>query len=186
MFVGPNLQGYDIGCAFRGTMEKALFYQMTGVENRCGHTLPALHGYGHNRHCQLGHQVLYCEGAGLSDFEQCERFFSACNLVATLTRHSTAFHRHQFLDIHFRHWNKEKISNLGRFILDHYKSALRIIGAETPKLAHAAITKQFNAATYRKWTKEEELYLASLKKEPPEDTLKCLYVEQLQKLWKLQ
>lgn len=184
MFPGPNVQGYDIGCAFQSTMNKADFYSKTGVAERCDHTLPALHGYGHNRQCQLSFQVTYLEGAGLSDFEQCERFFSACNLVAPLTRHSTSFHRHQYLDLHFRHWNGEKLNALGKFIYEHYQRALNLLDYEGPKLSLATKMYGFTGETYREWTEQERTYLASLKREPLEDTLHCLYIESLQKLWK--
>jgi hypothetical protein len=184
MIPGPNLQGYDIGCAFEATSRKAGIFQNCDIGNPCSHTLPALHGYGHNRLCQLRYQVNYCEGAGLSEFEQCERFFSSSNLVATLTRHSTSFHRHQFLEMHFEQANQDRLEALGKFIYEHYKRALGIIATESPRLEEVRLDKGFTAEVFLGWNAEEIVYLQSLKHEPVEDNLRCLYVTALESLWK--
>jgi hypothetical protein len=184
IFPGPNLQGYDIGCSFEKTVGKADLFNKLELQQPCEYTLPALHGYGHNRLCQLRYQLLYCAGAGLSDFEQCERFFSALNAVALLTRHATSFHRHQFLDLQVRQWNREKLTNLGKFIFDHYHKALNILRSELPKLREAERSQGYDSSTYLDWTQQELDYLLSIKREPPEDTERCLYVKRLQDLWK--
>ena len=56
-------------------------------------------------------------GFGLEDLETCERVFAGSNAVARLTRHATAFHRRQFIDMYFRQWDAEKYENLGEYIL---------------------------------------------------------------------
>jgi hypothetical protein len=179
---GPNLQGYDIGCAFEGTLRRAKVFEKIR-KDPCSHTLPVLHGYGHNRLCQLGYQSIYHKGSGLSDFEQCERFFSACNSVAGLTRHATPFHRHQYLEMHFQQSAQDRIKNLGKFIYDHYRQALDIINHSLPKLKQASDARGYTDETYWGWTQEERDYLQRLKHEPPEDTLHCLYAESLERLW---
>jgi hypothetical protein len=129
---GVKCMGYDIGCAFSSTLSKGKI-QYTG-----DYTLPAMHGYCHNRLCQVTYQSIYKTGAGLSDFEQCERFFSASNLVAPLTRHATPFNRHLFIDMHMEQSDREKIANLGKFIFYNYRQALEIIREQQPLIDAAA------------------------------------------------
>ena len=170
--------GYDIGCAFSKTLSGAR-QPYTGE-----FTLPAMHGYCHNRLCQLSFQSIYKSGAGLSDFEQCERFFSASNLVTSLTRHATSFHRHQFIEIHMEQNDREKLQNLGKFIFNNYRQALELIREHQPLLRSVAQGSTApTAETYEGWLADERQYLSDLKKEPREDTLACLYVDVLQQLW---
>ncbi|KZV93301.1 hypothetical protein EXIGLDRAFT_613139, partial [Exidia glandulosa HHB12029] len=71
--------GYDIGCAFQGTLERSALLgdraREAGID--CG--VNAFHGYGHNRMCQLRGHPLFEVGFGLEDLEVCERFFSWLN-----------------------------------------------------------------------------------------------------------
>jgi len=64
--------------------------------------VPAFHGHAHNRLCQLSNHILMSRGFGLEDLETCERVFAGSNAVARLTRHVTAFHRQQFIDMYFQ------------------------------------------------------------------------------------
>ena len=170
--------GYDIGCAFSKTLSNAK-QSYTGE-----FTIPAMHGYCHNRLCQLSFQTIYKPGTGLSDFEQCEQFFLASNLMAALTRHATAFHRHQFIEMHMEQNDREKQENLGKFIFNNYRQALEIIREHQPLLRAAAHgNPSLTATTYENWLAEEHQYLLDLKKEPREDTAACLYVDALHQLW---
>jgi len=75
--------------------------------------VPAFHGHAHNRLCQLSNHILMSHGFGLEDLETCERVFAGSNAVARLTRHVTAFHRRQFIDMYFHQWDADKYENLG-------------------------------------------------------------------------
>jgi hypothetical protein len=103
----PKMVGYDIWCSFHKTLKKA------GIMVNGDGTTLAMHGYCHNRMCQIEYHPLYKKGLGIADMEQCERSYSGSNEVAVLTRHASTFHRHQFIDMHVKQANKEKLENLG-------------------------------------------------------------------------
>ena len=93
--------GYNIMYAFSTTLrnsslgQKAVAFRLSGV-------VPAFHGHAHNRGCQVQWHPLYIEGAGLEDFEECERTFCRSNELASVTRLATPYHRQQHIDEHFR------------------------------------------------------------------------------------
>jgi hypothetical protein len=173
--------GYDIGCAFSSTLLKANV-QFTG-----DFTIPAMHGYCHNRLCQVVFQSFYKDGVGLSDFEQCERFFSASNLVALLTRHATSFNWQVFIDMQMEQNDREKLENLGKFIFYNYREALKRVREYQPIIdAAARRDPPQTAATFEQWLQEEHTYLKGLKKEPHEDTIRCVYIDCLHQFWEAQ
>lgn len=92
--------GYDIMCAFFKTLLRSSLGRKT-VGLRMRGIVPAFHGHAHNRMCQLGWHPMYVEGAGLEDFEECERTFCQSNNLASCTRLATPFHRQQQIDEHF-------------------------------------------------------------------------------------
>lgn len=105
--------GYDIACSFTTT----LMNSSLGPKARkhgLRMVVPAFHGHAHNRHCQLCFHILMSLGFGLEDLETCERVFAGSNAVARLTRHATAFHRRQYIDLYFRQWDEDKYENLGK------------------------------------------------------------------------
>jgi len=169
--------GYDIWCAFKQTINKAKL-QFTGEGNTCG-----MHGWSHNRRCQTANHPLYSDGAGLSDFEQCERWFSQSNLVAVLSRHATRFHRHQWIDLFCRQSDRERIEAIGRYIYYNYKQALDILQEQGPNLHQICRLQGYKASDFRDWLKEEQVYLETLRKEPEDDNLRCLYVEAIEEYW---
>lgn len=181
MHPGLKLIAYDIGCAFKKTAANSSF----GDQLSARFLVPAMHGYAHNRPCQIEHHPLYVLGAGLEDFEGCERAFSASNEVARLTRHATAFHRHQAIDMHFRHWDTEKLLNIGSFILSNYKQALRLINTFDQVLKDIkTLDPDFDIAVVPTWLEEERKYLEDLRTEPEEVKLEIAYVEALDQLRK--
>lgn len=139
-----------------------------------------MHGYAHNRACQIGHHPKYILGAGLEDFEGCERVFSASNECARLTRHATTFHRIQAIDAHFHQWDTDKYANIGTFIRGNYRQALTIIAEFGDILSQVHTLKGSNEQDLLRWFAEEENYLASLEKEPESDALAVAYVEALE------
>jgi hypothetical protein len=108
--------GYDIACSFASTLNNSSI----GTEahrKALRLVVPAFHGHAHNRRCQLAFHIHIVSGFGLEDLETYERIFSASNAIARLTRHATAFHRRQFIDMHFRQWDTDKYQNLRKFSL---------------------------------------------------------------------
>ncbi|KAJ7778074.1 hypothetical protein B0H14DRAFT_3095842 [Mycena olivaceomarginata] len=80
--------GYDIMCAFFKTLlRSSLGHKTVGLRMRG--VVPAFHGHAHNRTCQISWHPMYVEGAGLEDFEECERTFCLSNQLASCTRLST-------------------------------------------------------------------------------------------------
>ena len=69
----------------------------------------------------------------------------------------------------------------GKFIVDNYKQALDILLGEKDVLK-AMENRGIQSADFTQWVEEECSYLASLKKEPEEETLQIMYYEQLVKL----
>lgn len=176
MFPESKLIGYDIGCAFKKTAAKASF----GSSLRAQFVIPSMHGYAHNRACQLGHHPKYISGAGIEDFEGCERVFSASNECARLSRHSTTFHRLQSIDAHFHQWDRDKYANIGTFIRNNYRQALLIIAEFGDILSQLHTLKGSTEKDLLRWFADEETYLTGLTKEPESDTLSIAYVEALE------
>lgn len=116
--LGNNLTiGYDIGCGFQATVAKSAALSSKARSQGLRLTVNSFHGYAHNRLCQLSHHPLYLSGYGLEDMETLERVFSASNQVARTIRHASAYHWHQFVDLHFQQWNEDKYERLGKFPL---------------------------------------------------------------------
>jgi hypothetical protein len=111
--------GYDIMCAFYKTLLRSSLGQRVVALWLRG-VVPAWHGHAHNRCCQLGWHPMYTEGAGLEDFEECERTFGLSNNLATVTRHATPFHRQQQIDEHFNFHDNDKHAASGTFSLAIY------------------------------------------------------------------
>lgn len=113
------LCGYDIGCGFSKTANNSNMVgpvkRSTGLHIICN----AFHGHAHSRTCQLEWHPMFTVGAGLEDFEGCERVFSESNRIASVTRHATKFHRRQTILQHFARWNRDKYGEICklRFIL---------------------------------------------------------------------
>ncbi|KAH9931426.1 uncharacterized protein B0H18DRAFT_1083452 [Fomitopsis serialis] len=195
---GPDvLVGYDIACAFAKTLAKSCLapdarrLRMAGV-------VPAFHGHGHNRGCQVNWHPLYMDGVGKEDFEGCERCFSESNSLAPGTRLSSVFHREQAIEEHFQFWGEQKHydsgafsrpSNiqtlthiLGNFIYNNYRQALDIIQEDGCVLA--ALSAELNTSDndYEEYLRQEREYLRGRKAEPPEVSRKLMYLEALRRL----
>ena len=103
---------YNIMCAFWTTLSRSTLGAET-VAFRLKGIVPAFHGHAHNRGCQVHWHPLYVEGVGLEDFEECERTFSHSNELASVTRLSTPYHRHQHIDEHFHFHDLDKHASSG-------------------------------------------------------------------------
>ena len=114
--------GYDIMCVFIKTLgESSLGNRVVGL--RLHGLIPAFHGHTQNHTCQTSWHLLYVEGAGLEDFEECEHTFSKSNKLASVTRLSTPFHRHQQIDEHFMFHDDDKHASSGKCVQSHFPSA---------------------------------------------------------------
>jgi len=110
---GPDIcLGYDIMCTFWKTLSRSSLGADT-VAFRLSGVVPAFHGHAHNRGYQVHWHPLYVEGVGLEDFEECERTFCHSNELASVTRLSTPYHRHQHIEEHFRFHDLDKHASSG-------------------------------------------------------------------------
>lgn len=175
---GKKLVAYDIGCTFKKTIQKSSL----GADLDASYTIPAMHGYAHNRLCQCSHHPKYVVGTGLEDFETCERFFSASNDCARVTRHATRFHRHQLIDMFLHQWDEDKLLSSAHFISNNYRQALSILRDNTLILQKELANKNFTEDQVRSWLEEESSYLSGLVHEPEHETMVVGYVEALQAL----
>ncbi|TFK79198.1 hypothetical protein K466DRAFT_505958 [Polyporus arcularius HHB13444] len=164
---GPELSvalGYDIACEFSKTLgHSSLGPRAEGVVSG---VVPAFHGHSHNRRCQLDWHPMYLEGVGKEDFEGCERFFSHSNGLASATRLSTAFHRHQAIEGLVARWALLKHAESGRFIFNNYRQALTIINEGTRALDIYARELKTTPEDYKRYLVEEREYLRGLMAEP--------------------
>ncbi|KAJ7815528.1 hypothetical protein B0H14DRAFT_2603415 [Mycena olivaceomarginata] len=150
----------------------------------CAESSPAFHGHAHNRTCQIGWHPMYVEGAGLEDFEECERTFCLSNQLASCTRLSTPFHRQQQIDEHFHFHDLDKHAASGNFIFQNYRQAVEKITANRLKLRILEETLHTTSTDYEKDLKDERAHLESLLQEPPAVQQSVDYIELLGKLQK--
>ncbi|OCH84197.1 hypothetical protein OBBRIDRAFT_742013 [Obba rivulosa] len=169
---------YDIACAFMKTLARSSIggraeeLRMTGV-------VPAFHGHGHNRGCQVYWHPLYMDGVGKEDFEGCKRCFSEFNALASGTRLASAFHRHQAIEQFFGFWSEQKHIESGSFILNNYKQALKIIKNDGEILSALCSKLKVGPDDFEQYLQAERDYLHSLRSEPPEVALKMDYLKAL-------
>ncbi|KAJ3911844.1 hypothetical protein F5877DRAFT_54846 [Lentinula edodes] len=170
---------YDVGCTNSKTVHRS---PLASLAKYMGY-LPAvgtMHGYAHERACQLNFLLLYQSGAGLEDGETSEQYFSKSNSLASATRHASIFHRRQMITEYAYHTdNFETYGNLSKFLRNHYIQALEILRT-APSLRirmHEAGIK--DARVIFQWMKEEAAYLQNLSREPPSETLQMEYYGKL-------
>lgn len=101
--LGPNLgAGYDIGCKFSTTISKTSLGPIAREKNFTS-LVGGFHGHAHKRLCQMFFLSSYIKGLGLSDLENCERYFSKSNALAVSVRYATVFHRQQEISTYMAH-----------------------------------------------------------------------------------
>lgn len=172
--------GYDIGCRFKTTLATSKLGERSRSLNYTS-LVNAFHGHAHNRLCQLDNLTTYVEGLGLEDLEGCERAFSKSNALASSTRYASIFHRRQAIACYFEHNDEMEVyANLTKFLLNNYKQAL-----DTLSNGRATLNRLMDElgvsdpATFKLWLDEERVYLKSLVREPPEETLQMEYWQRL-------
>ncbi|KIJ30002.1 hypothetical protein M422DRAFT_187667, partial [Sphaerobolus stellatus SS14] len=141
--------------------------------------VPTFHGHAHNRGCQLKWHPLYLKVLGLEDFECCERIFSFSNHLASCTRHSSKFHRHQGIEEHIRYWAELKYSNLAGFLFNNYRQALELISELEAELVVLKSAHLLQDQDFETFLQEEQEYVANLKN-PRGNPLEFAYVEALE------
>jgi Kyakuja-Dileera-Zisupton transposase len=174
-----QLVGYDIGCAFRSTIESSLLGESFRQLN-CRTCVNAFHGYSHNYACQVRDHPNNIEGMGVEDLETLERVFSASNALAGVTRYMSAYRRRVFYDLFFKQWDAEKYANLGTMLYNNYTQALRIIDDGEVAVQEAVRSLNIAGGDLDKWIIEEADYFSKLGKEPEWDIHAMAYVELLQ------
>ncbi|KAI9057445.1 hypothetical protein FKP32DRAFT_1615289 [Trametes sanguinea] len=177
--LGPRLLfGYDIGCAFCGTIDRSSF----GPEFRrllCRVCVNAFHGYSHNHRCQTQHHPSVIEGAGIEDLETMERIFSASNQLAPVIHYASRYHRRLLIDLFFKQWDEDKYANLATMLLNNYRQALTIIQDDT--IAALAVLNGTHEDLAR-WQQEEAAYFARVGEEDPANAAAVEYVGLLREL----
>ncbi|KAJ3784218.1 hypothetical protein GGU10DRAFT_271867 [Lentinula aff. detonsa] len=177
---------YDIAC---GMIDKIIRSPLAEVaqNERLQMLIGLLHGYAHNRLCQLSFLMLYIHGAGIEDLEVCERYFSHSNALAPVTRYMSKFRRRQAISNYAYHRdNFETYHNLSRFLYSNYKQALGIIlrAKDTSRVLISVGITDINCAS--SWLEEERRYLETRGKTPEDETLKSSYYLTLVKLLECQ
>ncbi|EJD45872.1 hypothetical protein AURDEDRAFT_63852 [Auricularia subglabra TFB-10046 SS5] len=173
--------GYDIGCAFQGTLDRSSLGQRArDAKITCG--LNSFHGYGHNRLCQLAHHPLYHTGFGLEDLEICERFFSWLNGIGGVVRHASHYHWLQAFDLGILQWDEDKYHEISKFLLNNVRQAVRLKEEYEPLLGEFKRRTSLTDADIEGWLGEERAYLEGLQAEPEEVGLKMDYIAMLNEL----
>ncbi|KAJ7269480.1 hypothetical protein C8J57DRAFT_1066184, partial [Mycena rebaudengoi] len=176
---GPDAGiGYDIMCAFFKTLLHSFLGKKT-VGLRMRRIVPAFHGHAHNRMCQLGWHPMYVEGAGLEDFEECERTFCLSNNLASSMRLSTPFHRQQQIDEHFFFHDQDKHAASGNFTFNNYRQAVKKITTNTLRLQILEDELLTTSLDYEQDLKDKRTYLEALLHEPEEVQNTVDYIELL-------
>ncbi|KAF8515111.1 hypothetical protein BU17DRAFT_68059 [Hysterangium stoloniferum] len=103
------------------------------------------------------------------------------NKVAHCTRHSTMYHRRQFIDMYFCQWDSNKYENLATFLLSNYQQALETIDEMTMCQTILTAEREIPHTQFMEWLNEEHVYLKSKASEPKEDISCIEYVKLLQK-----
>ncbi|KAK1218219.1 hypothetical protein PQX77_019103 [Marasmius sp. AFHP31] len=174
--------GYDIMCAFYRTLLRSTKLRDQVVALRLKGVVPAFHGHAHNRKCQVHWHPLYTKGVGLEDFEECERTFLQSNHLASTTRLTTTFHRHQALMEYFDLHDRDKHTASDNFIYQNYRQALAKIGAEEALFRELCTKCGVIEDDCKHFLQDEIEHFSKEHKDSPELTVKLDYVEMLQRL----
>lgn len=170
---------YDIVCTHSKTIRRS---PLAGLAkwSRYVAGLMMMHGYGHDRACQLAFMLLYIAGAGLEDLETCERYFSKSNALAAVTRHASIFHRRQAIAEYAYHTDVfETYGNISKFLFNNYKQALKILSTQDALISQMKRIGLTSPTSFLEWLEEEAEYLQCLTKAPVKETLQMEYYRKL-------
>jgi hypothetical protein len=105
---------YDVGCHLHRSCEKFDF--LSDYRDRIIFGISVFHAYGHQWACQIIYYPRKCKGFGLSDGEECERFWSSIKPLIPSLRVSGYFNRIYTLDAKVRHLDIKSKLGLGRWL----------------------------------------------------------------------
>ncbi|KAJ3749419.1 hypothetical protein DFH05DRAFT_1593958 [Lentinula detonsa] len=180
--IGSLGVGYDIACGMVDKIARSPLSHLA-KEEKLQMLIGLLHGYAHNRLCQLSFLMLYIYGAGIEDLEVCERYFSQSNALAPVTRYMGRFRRHQAIASYAYHRdNFETYHNLSKFIYSNYKQALAILNRAKDTAKTLKSVGILDAQKVFSFLEEEKEYLESRQSTPVKETLLCSYYLALVKL----
>ncbi|KAJ3530902.1 hypothetical protein NM688_g7648 [Phlebia brevispora] len=175
---------FDIGCAFSSTIKRTSlgpkFQEKEGF--LC---VNAFHGYSHNYQCQLKFHPSVIEGMGLEDLETMERIFSSTNRLASVTRYMWSYRWRLFIETYLEQWDDEKYANLGVFLLNNIRQALKIIKEEVPAIEDTMCKQNVSHNDLDAWEKEQVQFFENINKETLYDVHAVAYVELLEELRQL-
>lgn len=180
---GKLAVSYDVHCKLSKTVKRS---PLRNLAEWCMYlpVIGTMHGYAHERKCQLLFLMLYIVGTGIEDGEACERYFAVTNALAGITRHQSIFHRRQAIaEFVYHQDNFETYAKTSLFIYNNYKQALGILqgrDAVAKGMKEAGIV---NSDTFYSWLTEEGVYLRSLQKTPARETLEMEYFLKLEGLY---
>lgn len=180
--IGSMAIGYDIAC---GMIDKILRSPLSSLakDEKLQMLIGLLHGFAHNRLCQLTFLMLYIYGAGIEDLEVCERYFSHSNALASVTRYMSKFRRRQSIASYAYHRdNFDSYPNLSKFIYSNYKQALGILNRAKDTAKTLRLVGILDAEKVYGYMEEEREYLESRKTTPEAETLTATYYLALVKL----
>src|ERR1700754_2473131 len=103
----------------------------------------------------------------------CERFFSASNNCAGISRYTTTYHRHQILHTHFQDSDESHRLAIGKFIYNNYVDSLRRISLISETFSSLDLVSQLQDGTFDKYLKAKAAHLEMLSTEPLEDQSRC-------------
>ncbi|KAJ7075132.1 hypothetical protein B0H15DRAFT_792282 [Mycena belliarum] len=172
--------GYDIGCKFDKMVKSHPGLAALAAETGFKCLVGAFHGCGHCRCCQVKNLTTYVEGVGLEGLEGCESFFSKSNSLASTTRYATAFHRKQAITEYFKHADTfDAYQSLSLLLCNKYRAALKV-KATLPALLHTMAALNIESReVFGTWLEKEKVFLQTLSKEPPQETLEMEYYQKL-------
>ncbi|KAJ7832527.1 hypothetical protein B0H14DRAFT_3087771 [Mycena olivaceomarginata] len=178
--LGEIAMGIDVGCQ-TGKMVKAhpRLSQLARDNNfKC--LVGSFHGLRHGRLCQVSNLAMYVPCMGLEDCEGCESYFSKSNALASTTRYSSVFHRHQAITTYMQHADTyDAYQGLTVVISNKYRRALKL-KAGLPALQEAMRSLHVESCdVFDTWLAREKEYLRTLTKEPLEETLEMEYYQKL-------
>lgn len=113
--------------------------------------IPKLHEPMHEAKNHQTFSLNFVPGAGLSDMEVPERFWSPHNPLSNSTKVQGPGSRHDILDDHFGFWNWLKYVSMGLTLVHRYRNAVANRNLQTE--AHRGLTDSLDAEVVAAWEK---------------------------------
>ncbi|KAJ6501846.1 hypothetical protein DFH09DRAFT_1102393 [Mycena vulgaris] len=172
--------GYDIGCKFLKMVQAHPGLTKLARDTGFRALVGAFHGAAHARRCQVYNLTTYVQGVGMEALENCESYFSKSNSLAPGTRHASRFHRQQAITTYMKHTDAfDTYANLSLLLCNKYRRALAV-KTTLPALHEAMVRLGVQTRdVFETWLEEEKAFLATLSKEPIEETMEMEFYQKL-------